>query len=138
MFVLCVCAFQWGRIGISSERPKASDRLPRTVRIALLFPPIRYLLCTLPFLRVFPAPKAPASPSLVLTLRCHSHLFKGVCAVQFVSRLVFRGRLLHHTLQRPRGPAIPQTHQPHQEHPHPTVEGKEQRLFVPVTSVNIS
>ena len=33
-----MCVFQWRRIGVPSERPKASDRLPRTVRIHLLPP----------------------------------------------------------------------------------------------------
>lgn len=114
--VLCACMFQWGRIGVPSERPTASNRLPRTVRILPFY--FISLLCIVGLW----LPKDPSS-SLVLNVWCPACLLKGVCDVQFGSRLVFRGRLLHHTLQRPRRPVIPETHPPHQEHPHSTVEG---------------
>lgn len=52
-----------------------------------------------------------------------AYLLQGVCDVQLGPRLELRGQLFHHALQRPRCPAIPEAHPPHQEQPQPTVEG---------------
>lgn len=67
-----------------------------------------------------------------------SRLLQGLCDEQLGARLVFRGRLVHHTLQRPRRPAIPETLPPHQEHPHPTVEGTGSDIFIPGHPCSIS
>lgn len=75
---------------------------------------------------------------MFLNIWCLVCLLQGVCNVQLGSRLVFRGRLVHHTLQRPRRPVIPETLPPHQEHPHPTVEGTGADFFHVQTLLFIS
>lgn len=137
--VLCVCAFQRGRIGIPSERPKASDRLPRTVRIWPFF----FFFSPSPFIHLLLQPQ-PASfwlfDVILICLRVSAlyNSFRGSCseAGSFtthcsVPEVPLSPKLTHRTkstltLQwKVKGKGI-------------SFRRPFQRLFVPVTSVNIS
>lgn len=105
--IVCVCDQRW-RVRVPPERLKARHRLPRTVRILQE----THRLSLLHYKIVGKKKSIHVGGFL-----------QGLSDVQLSSRVMFRGWIIHHTLQRSWRSINPKTFPSHQEHPDSTVEG---------------